>query len=102
MTKEIAVNDPVRSLFNMSEKDYIKFIHESLSKEFNYLTKLFNQNKNKEIVGISFYNSLASQPKRKAMYMSFLERQEDQNPKCWKNAMRFMREMQIKAEFQTL
>lgn len=101
MSKEIAVQNNVQRLASMGEKDYLRFICEALTNEFNYLTRLYNQEKDKELIGISFYNSLHEQPKRKAMYASFLERQDDPNPKSWKNAMRFIRHLQLTSEFQT-
>lgn len=92
----------VKKLAELTQKSLTGFAFEEYTKEFNYFSSIFIQEPElKEFIGIEFYNSLVNQPKKKAMYMSFLERQEDPNPKSTVNAMRFIREMQIKTEFQT-
>lgn len=92
----------VKQLCSISEKQYVGLICEEWTRHFQYFVNRFNQDpKERWQIGCIFYSYLRDKPKEKLMYMSFLERQEDTNPKCYKNVMRFLREMQIKTEFQT-
>lgn len=92
----------VSSLVTIDQKTYLSLIHEVYDDEFKAYTKKFNELKGEEKyhIGAAFCEFLKVLPKRKALYSSFLERQEDQNPKDYKNVMRFLNEMKIKTEFQ--
>lgn len=100
------MNSETRSYNYLAVGDFkatLKFIFESYEAEFNFYTKLYNQcsEKDRYKLGIVFYNTLIDQPKRKNLYFCFLERQADEDPKSYKNVLRFLNEMRIKTEFQS-
>ena len=92
----------VSSLAKIDQKTYLGLIHEVYDDEFKAYIKKFNEleGEEKHHIGAAFCEFLTVLPKRKALYSSFLERQDNPNPKDYKNVLRFLNEMRIKTEFQ--
>lgn len=97
------MNTEVSKLVEMDPKVYLGFIHEVYSDELKAYTKRYNElaEEDRWQIGAAFCAMAEGYSKRKAMYQSFLERQECQDPKNYKNVFRFLNEMKIKTEFQS-
>lgn len=87
---------------SLTVKDFMYFVHENYQKEYELYVRQFNAYREEDRwnIGAIFCSTLENQPKKKAMYNSFLERQENQDPKFYRNVLRFLNEMNIKTEFQ--
>lgn len=90
-------------LFKMTQRACLGFINEVYTEELKAYTKRYNELEESERwqIGAAFCAFSSEQPKRKALYFSFLERQECKDPKNYQNVLRFLTEMKIKTEFQS-
>ena len=97
------MTDDASKLTEMTPKDYLAFIHEVYLDELKAYLKRYNDLKEEDRwqIGAAFCAMAADYSKRKALYASFLERQECKDPKNYKNVLRFLTEMKIKTEFQS-
>jgi hypothetical protein len=93
----------VSKLAEMTQKECMSFINEVYNDELKAYTKKFNELKEEDRwqIGAAFCAFASDLPKRKALYCSFLERQDCKDPKDYKNVLRFLNEMKIKTEFQS-
>lgn len=84
-------------------KQYMGFIAESWRQDMANLQTLLRKAPKGKHAAIArlWVDNLKYSPLRGQLYLSFVERQDDPNPNSLLNVLRFIRHMEITAEFQT-